>query len=120
MVFPQLSRSRSLSLSLSLSLYIYIYIIVFSPSVEFCPPTLVEWGLYKRVRPSVRRHNEMGSLWTQLLLQFLTEFFKTLLQVFFLLGSEDVHEVLSLSFRYFFINFFPLFGLIFFFRSDYY
>ena len=39
----------------------------------------------------VRRHNEMGSLWTQLLLQFLTDLFETL-QVF-LSWSEDVHVI---------------------------
>ena len=49
--------------------------------------------------PSVRRHNEMCSLWTQLLLHFLTDLFKTL-QVF-LLWSEDVHMVLKLSSRYY-------------------
>ena len=50
------------------------------------------------VPPSVRRHNEMGSLWTQLLLQFLIDLFETL-QVF-LSWSEDVHLVLGLSSRY--------------------
>ena len=63
----------------------------------------------QRVLPSVclsvRRQNEMGSLWMQLLLQFLTGLFKTL-QVF-LSWSEDMHLVLVLS-RYFFINFFHL------------
>ena len=46
-------------------------------SYPFLSPDISRWGLLKRVRPSVlpseipsvRRHNEMGSLWTQLLLQ---------------------------------------------------
>ena len=50
------------------------------------------------VRLSVYRHNEMGSLWRQLLLQFLIDLFETL-QVF-LSWSEDVHVVLGLSFYY--------------------
>ena len=62
---------------------------------------------------SLRRRNEMGSLWTQLLLQFLTDLFETL-QVF-LSWSEDVHLVLGLSSCYLFINFFHFFYLIFFF-----
>ena len=44
--------------------------------------------------PPVRRHNEMGTLWTQLLLQFLTDLFETL--PVFLSWSEDVHLVLEL------------------------
>ena len=43
----------------------------------------------------VRRQNEMGRLWEQLLLQFYTHLFETL-QVF-LSWSEDVHVVLGLS-----------------------
>ena len=35
-------------------------------------------GLLKWVRLSLNIHNEMGSLWTQLLLQFLTDLFETL------------------------------------------
>ena len=65
--------------------------------------------------PFVRRHNEKGSLWTQLLLQFLTDLFESL-QVF-LSWSEDVHLVwgLGLSSRYFFLSTFPTyFGLVFF------
>ena len=50
---------------------------------------------------SVRRLNDMGSLWTQLLLQFLTNLFETL-QVFLSL-SEDT-----------FCQRFPLFQLSFF------
>ena len=90
------------------------------PKLYFCPPTLVEGDL-KWVRPSeipsVRRHNEMGSLWTQFLLQFLTDLFETL-QVF-LSWSEDVHQVLGLSSLHFFFNFFHFLDLVFF-RSDYY
>ena len=56
---------------------------------------------------SIRRHNEMGSLWTQLLLQSFTDLFETV-QVF-LPWSEDVHLVLELSSLYFFINFFDSF-----------
>ena len=53
---------------------------------------------------SIHRHNEMGSLWMQLLLQFLTDLFETL--HVFLSRSEDVHLVLGLYF-------FPLFQLFF-------
>ena len=53
----------------------------------------------------------MGSLWTQLLLQFLTELFETLQA--FLSWSEDVLLVLGLSSRYLFINFFHFFELVF-------
>ena len=67
------------------------------------------------VHQSVCRHNEMGSLWMQLFLQFLTDLFET--SQVFLSWSEDVHLVLGLSFRYFFINFFPLFRLSFFSRQ---
>ena len=52
----------------------------------------------------------MGSLWMQLLLQFLTDLFGTL-QVF-LSWSEDVHLVLGLSSHYYlstFSNFYDLF-----------
>ena len=66
------------------------------------------------VRPTVRRHNEMGSLWTQLLLQYFTDLFGTL-QVF-LSWSEDVHLVFGIILPLFFINFYDLV----FFRSDYY
>ena len=62
-------------------------------------------------RRSVRRHNKMGSLWTQLLLQFLTDLFETLRV--FLSWSEDVHLILGLSSHYF-CQLLPLFHLIFF------
>ena len=71
----------------------------------FLSPDVSRRGLLKWVRPSVYRHNEIGSLWTQLLLVF-TDLFETL-QVF-LSWSEDVHLVLGLSSHYFFINFFDL------------
>ena len=45
----------------------------------------------------------MGSLWTQLLLQFLTNLFETLQT--FLSRSEDVHQVLGLFFFFFFFFF---------------
>ena len=45
--------------------------------------------------PSVRWHNEMGSLWTHLLLQFLTDLFETLQLI--LSWSEDMHLILGLS-----------------------
>ena len=54
--------------------------------------------------PSVLRHHDIGSLWTQLLLQ-LTNLFETL-QVF-LLWSEDVHRVWGL-FSFYFVSIFPL------------
>ena len=49
------------------------------------------------------RHNEMGSLWTQILLQFLTDLFETLQM--FSLRSEDMHLVLGLSAQYFLLTF---------------
>ena len=67
------------------------------------------------IRPSeissVRRHNEMGSLWTQLLLQFLTDLFETL-QVFchglkICIWFCGYHHVI-------FYQLFPLFRLSFF------
>ena len=54
----------------------------------------------------------MGSLSTQLLLQFLTDRFETL-QVF-LSRSEDVHLVLGLSSRYFVSTFSNSYDLFFF------
>ena len=81
----------------------------------FLSPDISRRGLLKWVHPSVcpsiRRHNEMGSLWTQLLLQFLTVLFETLQA--FLSWSKDVHLVLGLS-CYFFINLFHFFDLVFF------
>ena len=59
------------------------------------------------VRPSARRHSEMGSLWMQLLLQFLTNLFETL-QVFFFMVWRCVSSfgvILTLLF----INFFHFF-----------
>ena len=67
---------------------------------------LLKW-VRPSVLPSVCRHNEMGSLWTQLLLQFLTHLFETLQM--FLSWSEAAHLVLGLSSRYFFYQLFPLF-----------
>ena len=54
------------------------------------------------VRDSVHRHNEMGSLWIQLL-QFLSGLFETL-HVFFS-WSKDVHVVLGLFSHYFLSTF---------------
>ena len=54
------------------------------------------------VLPSVRRHNEIGSLSMQLLLQFLIDLFETLHVV--LSWSEDVYLVwglFSLFFQFF-------------------
>ena len=42
-----------------------------------CTPLLSK-GIIKMVS-SIRRHNEVGSLWAQLLLQFYTDLFETLL-----------------------------------------
>ena len=77
--------------------------------------------VHQHVRPShlsFRRHNEMGSLWTQLLLQFLTNLFETLL--IFLWWSEDVHLVLGLSSHifFFFLSTSSNFRLIFFFSGQ--
>ena len=60
---------------------------------------------------SLHRYNELGSLWTQLFLQFLTDHFETL-QVF-LSWSEDVHVVFGLSSHYF-LSTFPTFFTYFF------
>ena len=79
-------------------------------------PDVSRRGLLKWVRPSVRpseipsvrRHNEKGSLWAQLLLQFNTDLFE-ILKVF-LSWSEDVHVIMGLSSHYFlstFSTFFP-------------
>ena len=78
---------------------------------NFSSPDISSSGLLKLVCPSVRRHNEMGSLWMQLLLQFLTNLFETLQA--FLSWSEDVHLVWGLS-SLFFINFFHFYDLSFF------
>ena len=54
----------------SIKILVFFFCFFLSPDVR---------GLLKWVRPpvcpSVRRHNEMDSLWTQLLLQFLTDLF---------------------------------------------
>ena len=70
---------------------------------NFLSPYISWRGLLKWVPPSVCRHNEKGSLWMQLLLQFLTDLFETL-QVF-LSPSEDGHQVLGLSSCYFLSTF---------------
>ena len=79
------------------------------------------------VLPSVRRH-EMGSLWTQVLLQFSTDLFETL--HVFLSWSEDVHLVFWVILPLFSLNSFSTFSTyslsisislsLFFFKSDYY